>query len=142
MELVWGITIAVLGLLAWGGQALTWFAPGTAARLSLVEREDTVEDVYWADIRGEALWDLAVLWVLPAAGILLSAGHATWAYLGLIGGSTYVYFAGRGILTRLELQRRGFRIGEPGSVRLGLAMLSVWAAAGLITIGVAVADLA
>ena len=80
--------------------------------------------------------------MLPAAGILLIAGHATWAYLGLIGGSMYVYFAGRGILTRLELQRRGFRIGEPGSVRLGLAMLSVWAAAGLITIGVAVADLA
>jgi hypothetical protein len=142
VELVWGITIAVLGLLAWGGQALTWFAPGTAARLSLVEREDTVEDVYWADIRGEALWDLTVLWMLPAAGILLIAGHATWAYLGLIGGSMYVYFAGRGILTRLELQRRGFRIGEPGSVRLGLAMLSVWAAAGLITIGAAVADLA
>lgn len=141
MELMWGITIAVLGLLAWGGQGLTWFVPGTAARLSLAEREDTVEEVYWADIRGEALWDLGTLWTLPAAGLMLIAGHAEWAYLGLIGGSMYVYFAGRGILTRLELGRRGFRIGDSGNVRLGLAMLSVWAVAGLITIGAAVVDL-
>ncbi len=142
MDLIWGIAIVALGLLAWGGQALTWLSPVTATRLSLVEAEDSVEAVYWADIRGEALWDLLSLWTLVAAGILLIVGHSAWAYLGLVGGGMYVYFAGRGILTRLELRRRGFRIGEVGSVRLGLVMLGIWGIAGLVTAAAAVNDLA
>ena len=142
MQLAWGIIVIVLGPMAWGGQALSWVAPSKAARLGLVESESTVEDVYWADIRGEALWDLATLWTLPLAAILLIGGHDAWAYLGLIGGGMYVYFAGRGILTRLELRRRGFRIGDQGNVQLGLVMLGIWGAAGLVTIGAAVAALA
>ena len=27
MEIVWGVVLIVLGLLAWGGQTLSWFAP-------------------------------------------------------------------------------------------------------------------
>ena len=142
MELIWGIIILVLGLLAWAGQALSWFAPHTAARLSLTEPEGAVEDVYWADIRGEALWDTWTLWTLPLAAILLIGSHGAWAYLGLIGGGMYVYFAGRGILTRLELRRRGFRIGDERGVQQALVMLGVWGAAGLVTIGAAVAALA
>ena len=88
------------------------------------------------------LMDLISLWALPLAGLLLIAGQDAWAYLGLVGGGVYVYFGGRGILTRLELQRRGFRIGDPGDVRLGLVMLGVWGLAGLITIVAAIAALA
>lgn len=142
MDLIWGIAIVALGLLAWAGQTLTWLSPVTATRLSLVEAEDSVEAVYWADIRGEALWDLLSLWTLVAAGILLIVGHSAWAYLGLVGGGIYIYFAGRGIVTRLELRRRGFRIGEAGSVRLGLVMLGIWGIAGLVTAVAAVNDLA
>jgi len=54
----------------------------------------------------------------------------------------YVYFAGRGIVTRLELRRRGFRIGEASSVRLGLVMLGIWGIAGLVTAAAAMNDLA
>ena len=54
----------------------------------------------------------------------------------------YVYFGGRGILTRLEMQRRGFRIGAAGNVRIGLVMLGVWGVAGAITIAAAIAELA
>ena len=142
MELIWGIIMLVLGLLAWAGQTLSWFAPRTAARLSLIESEGAVEDVYWADIRGEALWDTATLWTLPLAAILLIGGHAAWAYLGLIGGGMYVYFAGRGVLTRLELRRRGFRIGDERGVQQAMVVLAVWGAAGLVTIVAAVAALA
>ena len=46
------------------------------------------------------------MWTLPLAGLLLIVGHEAWAWLGLVGGGMYVYFGGRGILTRLELQRR------------------------------------
>ncbi len=142
MDLIWGIVIVALGLLAWGGQTISWFAPDTAARLSLTEAEDTVEPVYWADGRGEALWDLATLWTLPLAGILLIVGQEAWTWLGLVGGGMYVYFGGRGILARRELLRGRYRIGAPANVRLGSAMLAVWGVAGGITIAVAMAELA
>ena len=62
MELLWGVVIVGLGLLAWGGQVVTWLAPEAAARLSLTEAEDAVDAVYWADLRGEARWDAMTLW--------------------------------------------------------------------------------
>jgi len=142
MDFIWGIVIIVLGGLAWGGQTLSWFAPVTAAKLGLADAEGSVDGVFWADGRGEALWDALSIWVLVAAGILLVVGHEAWAYLGLIGGGMYIYFGGRGILTRLELRRRDYRIGTPESVRLGLLALGVWAVAGLVTAVAAISDLA
>jgi hypothetical protein len=141
VDIAWGVVILVLGLLAWGGQALAWLRPSRAAQLGLVEKEASVEPAYWADIRGEALWDMLSLWTLALAGLLLIIGDPAWAYLGLIGGGMYVYFSGRGILTRRELLQGGFRIGAPGSVRVGLVGLAVWGAAGVITIIASVAEL-
>jgi hypothetical protein len=141
MEIVWSVLLVALGLLAWAGQGLSRFAPVTAEKLSLTEGEENVEPVFWADGQGEALWDLLTLWTLVVAGVLLFLDHEAWAFFGLVAGGIYVYFAGRGILTRLEMQRRGFRIGDPGSVRLGLIMLAVWGVVGLITIITAVIDL-
>ena len=134
METIWGIAVVVLSLLAWGGQTMSWFAPSIAARLTLAETEEAVEQVYWADIRGEALWDVFTLWVMGVAGVLLLLGVQAWAYFGLVGGSIYVYFAGRGILTRIEMLRRGFRIGNPSNVKVGLAMLTIWGVMGLVTL--------
>lgn len=142
MDIVWGLVIIALGLLAWVGQTVVWLLPERAVRLSLSEAEASVDAVYWADIRGEAMWDALSLWTLPLAGVLLLAGHEAWAWLGLVGGGMYVYFGGRGLLTRLELQRRGHRIGEPANVRLNLAMCAVWGVTGFITVAAAVASLA
>jgi hypothetical protein len=142
MDLVLGITIIILGLLGWGGQALAWYAPDTAVRVGLADAEDTVEAVFWADSRGEALWDAISLWTFPLAGMLLLVDLEAWAWLGLVGGGMYVYFAGRGILARLEMRRRGFRIGVERNVRVGLVALGVWGVAGLVTIGAAIAELA
>ena len=133
MELLWGLVIIGLGLLAWGGQALSWFAPATAVRLSLADAEDRVDAVFWADGRGEALWDAFSLWTLPLAGVLLIAGHEAWTWFGLLGGGMYLYFGGRGIFARVELRRHGHLIGEPADVRLGLTALLIWGVAGLIT---------
>jgi hypothetical protein len=134
MENAWAVVLIVFGLLAWAGQTLSWFAPRTAEKLSLVENRESVEPVYWADIRGEALWDFLTLWTLVVAGVLLLLDHEAWPYFGLVGGGIYLYFAGRGILTRLEMQRSGFRVGDPSNVRLGLIMLGVWGVVALITI--------
>ena len=141
MHFVAGIAVLVLSLLCWGGQTISWLSPATAKKLTLMEAEEDVEPAYWADIRGEAAWDVLTLWTMVVAGILLIAGDDAWAYFGLVGGGVYAYFAGRGIFTRLAMQRRGFRIGAPANVRIGYAFLVIWGAMGLIAIGAAIAAL-
>lgn len=141
MATVWGVVVVALSLLCWGGQAISASAPATAVRLSLAEAENTVEPVYSADIRGEALWDTLTLWTMVVAGALLIADSPGWAYFGLVGGGMYVYFAGRGVFTRAALQRRGFRIGSAHNVRIGYAFLTIWGVMGLITVIAAVNDL-
>ena len=126
LHLVWGLTVAALSLLAWGGQVLSWLAPSVAERFGLTEHESAVEPAYHADIRGEAMWDALSLWTMPVAGVLLAAGVEEWAYFGLVAGGMYLYFAGRGIVTRVVMQRRGLRIGSPGNVRAAYLMLAVW----------------
>ena len=68
MDVVFAVVLLVLGLLAWGGQTWSFLAPESAEKLNLVEAKDSVEPVYWADIRGEAAWDALTLWTLPVAG--------------------------------------------------------------------------
>lgn len=133
MDIAWGLVIVALGLLAWGGQTLSWLAPATAVRLSLADAQDRVDAVFWADGQGEARWDSLSLWTLPLAGVLLIAGQEAWTWLGLLGGGMYVYFAGRGIFARMELRRHGHNIGQPAEVRLGLTALALWGVAGFIT---------
>jgi hypothetical protein len=142
MGVVWGIVVLVLSLLCWGGQTVSWFAPTKAAELTLTEAEGAVEPTYWADIRSEALWDFLTLWTLVVAGMLLILDSPAWAYFGLVGGGMYVYFAGRGVLTRLEMQRRGFRIGTAQSVRAAYILLPIWGVVGLMTIIAAAVALA
>lgn len=133
MAFVWGVVVLLVSLLGWGGQAVSWLAPATAEKLTLTEAEDTVEPAYWADIRAEAMWDTLTLWTLVVAGVLLVFDRQAWAYFGLVGGGMYVYFAGRGVLTRLEMQRRRLRIGTTQNVRAAYVLLPMWGAAGLVT---------
>ncbi len=142
MNIVLGIIVVTLSLLAWIGQALAFLAPSTAVRWQLMEAEDTVDPVFWADIRAEALWDTLTLWVMVAAGVALIADSSTWPYFGLVGGGIYLYFGGRGICARVTMTQRGLRIGEPKSVRVGIAFLALWTAMALITIVAATVALA
>jgi hypothetical protein len=141
MEVVWGLVVVVLALLAWGGQAVALFAPATAVKLTLSEAEDAVEPMYWADIRAEAMWDFFMLWTLVVAGVLLVLDHSAWPYFGLVGGGMYVYFAGRGVLSRVAMQRDGHRIGSPQNVKAAFVLLPIWGVAGLVTIIAAVGAL-
>ena len=134
MEIALGIVIVVLSLLGWGGQTIAWLAPQVAVKLTLMEAEEDVEPTYWADIRGEASWDSLTLWTLLVAGVLLIADNSVWAYFGLVGGGMYLYFAGRGILTRIAMQRRKFRVGKPQNVRLAYVLLTIWGVAAIITV--------
>ena len=141
MQVLWGIVVVALSLLCWGGQTIAWFAPATAVKLTLMEAEDDVEPTYWADIRGEAAWDSLTLWSMPVAGVLLLLDSSSWPYFGLVGGGMYLYFAGRGIWTRVVMLRRGLRIGAPSQIPANLTFLAVWGVAAAITIVAAVVAL-
>lgn len=134
MNVIWGIVVVALSLLAWLGQVLSWLAPSLAMRWNLMESQDEVDPTFWADVRAEALWDTFTLWVLAAAGVLLIADVGAWPYFGLVGGGMYLYFGGRGISTRITMPRRGIRIGAPESVRVGITFLAIWTVTALITI--------
>ena len=79
---------------------------------------------------------------MVVAGALLIIDNPTWAYFGLIGGGMFVYFGGRGIFTRVAMRRRGFRVGTPQNVKIGLVFLGIWGVMGLITIIAAAVALA
>jgi hypothetical protein len=141
MNILWGIIVLVISLIGWLGQAISAFSPATAVKLGLTEPEADVDPTFYADVRGEAYWDTLTIWALPVAGVLLILDNPAWAYFGLVGGGMYLYFAGRGILVRRLMQRRGIRIGTPETLRQVYAFLTVWGLVAVVTIIMAVAAL-
>lgn len=141
MTIALGVVLIAFGLLAWIGQAVSWIMPKRAADWSLTEHESAVDPVFYADIRGEAAWDSMSLWTLPVAGVLLLLGHSWWPYLGLVGGGTYLYFAGRGIAARRVMQRHGLRIGSERSVMTAYVFLTLWGIVALLAVVSAIGQL-
>lgn len=141
MNLVWAIIVLIFSLIGWLGQVVSAFWPRTAVKLGLIEPEADVDPTFYADVRGEAYWDTLLLWTLPVAGLLLLLDNPSWAYFGLVGCGMYLYFAGRGILVRLVMQRRGVRIGKPETLRTVYVFLALWGLIATVTIVMAVAAL-
>ena len=141
MDLILGIVIVFFSLLGWLGQMLTAVSHKHAAKFGLTEPESEVDPAFFADVRGEALWDTTILWILPVAGILLLLSNPWWPYFGLVGGGIFLYFAGRGIIVRLTMQHRGIRIGKPETLKLVYIFLTIWGLVALVTIFMAVAYL-
>jgi len=138
MNVIWGAVLFIISSIAYFGQAISAFWPETAVRLGLTEAEADIDPTFYADVRGEAIWDTAVLWTLPVAGVLLLLNNPVWVYFGLVGGGMYLYFAGRGIVVRRVMQRRGVRIGTPQTLRVIYFFLALWGVTAVITIIVAI----
>lgn len=141
MDIIWGIVIIIFGFIAWIGQVFAAVAPKKAARMGLAEKEGDVDPAFFADLCGEAIWDSFSLWTFPAAGILLLLNQPIWAYFGLVGSGMFLYFAGRGIATRLVLQRRKISIGSPSSLKTAYLFLGLWGLLAVITIFIAISTL-
>lgn len=142
MNLIWGAVLIVFTLiLGWLAQLINALSPALAARLGLNETEADVDPTFFVDTRGEAIWDVMIIWTLPVAGILLILNSPLWAYFGLVGGGSYLYFAGRGIVVRLVMQRQAIRIGKPGTVKLCYLFLMLCGLIAVVTIVLAVAAL-
>jgi hypothetical protein len=141
MNIIWGIILFIISSIGYFGQVISAFWPGTATKLGLTEAEADVDPTFYADVRGEAFWDTAILWTLPVAGVLLVLNSPVWAIFGLVGGGMYLYFAGRGIAVRRLMQRRGIQIGTPETLKVVYVFLTLWGLAAIITIVLAIADL-
>jgi len=141
MNIVWGVILFIISSIGYLGQVITSFWPEIATKLGLTEAEAGVDATFFADVRGEAYWDSAILWTLPVAGVLLVLNSPVWVYFGLVGGGMYLYFAGRGIVVRRMMQRRGIRIGTPETLKVIYSFLALWGLAAVITIVLAIAAL-
>ena len=134
MDIIWGLLLIVFGLIGWGGQVLSALTPKYAQKIGLMEPEADLDIAFYADARGEARWDSITLWTLPFAGLLIILNNPLWTYFGMVGGSMYLYFAGRAIFTRLELKQRGVRIGKPELLKVYYIFVTLWGLIGLATI--------
>lgn len=132
--MLWGALLIVVGGFAWLGQLISAVNPRLAARFDLAETESEVDPAFYADARGEAIWDSLSLWTLPVAGFLLILDSSAWPYFGLIGGAIFIYFAGRGIVARMSMRRKGISIGRQSTVSQALVALSVWGLLGVVTL--------
>lgn len=142
MNIIWGLVLIIFtGILCWLAQTIVVFAPKLAERLGLIEPESDVDPTFSVDARTEAIWDMISIWILPVAGVLLLLNSPWWVYFGLVGGGVYLYFAGRGIVVRLAMQRRGIRIGKPETLKLYYVFLAIWGLIAIVTIVMAVAAL-
>jgi len=141
MNITWGVILFIVSSIGYFGQAISTFWPCTATKLGLIEPEADVDPTFYADVRSEAYWDTAILWTLPLAGVLLALNRPMWAYFGLVGGGMYLYFAGRGIVVRRVMQRRGIRIGMPGNLGVINIFLILWGLTAVITIIMAISAL-
>jgi hypothetical protein len=139
MTTIWGVILFFISSIGYVGQVISAIWPETAVKLGLTEAEADVDPTFYADMRGEAIWDTAILWTLPLAGVLLLLNNPLWVYFGLVGGGMYLYFAGRGIVVRKVMQRRGIQIGTPGTLRVVFTFLTLWGLTAVITIIMAIA---
>jgi len=140
MTIIWGVFLLVLSTIAYFGQVVTAFWPETAVKLNLTEPKSEVDPTFYADVRGEAYWDILILWLLPVASILLLLNNPNWTYFGLMGGGIYLYFAGRGVITRWLMQKQGIEIGTPDTLKVNYIFLVLVGVAALITIVMAISD--
>ena len=134
MHILIGIVIIIFSLIAWVGQIISAISPELGAKLGLIESESDVERAFFIDQRGEAVWDSFVLWPLVIAGILLILNIRSWVYFGVIGGAIFTYFSGRGIVTRLFLNKNGISIGTHDNLKTNLIFLVIWMVIGAGTI--------
>ena len=141
MSIIWGVILFFISSIGFLGQAISAIWPETAVKFGLTEAERDVDPAFYADVRGEAYWDTAIIWILPVGAVLLAVDSAIWPYFGLIGGGMYLYFAGRGIVVRLVMQRRGIAIGNPATLRVVFSFLALWGLAAVITMVIAIISL-
>jgi len=135
MNTLFGITVVLLGLLAWAGQTISFLAPHVAEQWGLQEPEDEVDKtLHIIESKALGLNDMLFTWILPLSGVLMIIEHSMWPYFGLVGGGIYLYFSGMIVFSRLYLQKEGIKIGRPNQIKVAYLFSGLWSASALIMI--------
>ena len=139
IDIIWGIILVSVTLKCWIGQIIIALSPRIAVKIRIAEAKSDVDPTFFTDMRGQAIWDSISLWTLPVAGLLLIIDNVLWAYFGLIGGGMYLYFVGRGITSRLTMQRQKINIGR-SNLKVKL-VLTLWGIIAAVTIIISIKSL-
>jgi len=75
MNLIWGIILVSVTLKCWIGQIIIAFSPKVAVKIRIIENESDVNQTFFSEKRGKAIWDAISLWTLPFTGILRNGIH-------------------------------------------------------------------
>ena len=142
MSVVIGLVVCLVVTLLYIGQLISTVNFALAQRLGLQEKATRADPLFSRLEANAARWDLLSLWPVPLFGLLILFDHPWWPYLGLIAGGLLVDTGGREAAKFLGLQAQGVRVGAAGERRLSLAVYAILVAAGLILIGVGLAELA
>lgn len=137
-----GIIVVILGLIGWVGQALVVFHPPTAVALGVFEAPDEIDpSMYLFERFSQGIMDVLLMWILPAAALLMILGHPAWPLLALIGGGLYLYFPGVFMITRVVLKRHDRAVGKPSSLVTAYVLGWLWIASAIVMIGLATREL-
>ncbi|MBT8079785.1 MAG: hypothetical protein KJO31_14500 [Gammaproteobacteria bacterium] len=133
MRMIVGI-LSLAGWLLYVGQLISALNFGLAQRLGLQESPDSADPLLTHLELWAARWDLAWLWTLPVAGILMLLNHSLWPYASLIGGGAFVDAGGREAAKILGLRGRGVHTGTQGEHRLAMGVYLYLIAIGAASI--------
>ena len=89
-----------------------------------------------------ARWDVAVLWAVLPAAVLMLIEHSWWPWVALAAGGVYLDAGGREIAKLLGLRAHGVAVGAPQELRLALLYLTALSGLGAALIAYSLAVLA
>ena len=135
MRVLFGVLCLIAGLL-YLGQLISVVNFSLARRLGLQESTDHTDPIFSYLELWTARWDLWVLWILPAAGILLLIDHWLWPYAAMIGGGASLDTGGREAAKVLGLKGKGVRVGSRFEFLSAMAAYIFLIAAGVIAFGI------
>jgi hypothetical protein len=132
MRIAVGLVCVVFGGAGLVGQLVSAIDFRLAQRWGLQEKDDETDPLYRGLELSTARWDLLVIWLLPAAGILMLLDHTWWPFVALAAGGVHVDTGGRELAKLSGLGRQGIRIGGKQEIRVGRAFLGLMILVGLI----------
>ena len=142
MKIIIGITVILVGLICWIGQALSFFAPAVAAKLGVSEVEGEMDPVlYLIETKANGLTDTALTWTLPLSALLMIRDVSAWPILALIGGGIYLYFPGLILLNRVFLKKHGKKVGKASSEYTAYVLGFIWFISAVVMITLAIGEI-
>jgi len=132
----------VIGSVTLVGQLISTLDFALAQRLGLQEKSDRAAPLFSGLELNTARWDVAVLWAVLPAAVLMLIEHSWWPWVALAAGGVYLDAGGREIAKLLGLRAHGVAVGAPQELRLALLYLTALSGLGAALIAYSLAVLA